>query len=324
MVRHSGLSFVLCGVLALVGLCVVTQPANAQQLYGSIVGTVADPSGAAVPDANVRATNSATGEVRETTTSGFGTYNLPALPAGTYDVNISKSGFKAYAAKAVSVAVDRVLRVDANLAIGATSETVQVTGEAPILQTDSAQVRDEIANTSVQNLPVPVNRNYQSLLVMVPGFTPPENQHSVAVNPSRGLVSSVNGTTRNSNNLRIDGASSTNVWLPHVPAYVPGLEAIEEVSAVTNSADASEGLAGGATVNVRIKSGTNQLHGSAFEYHTDNALKARPYNFFGTTTLPKPKYVNNDFGGTIGGPIIPDRLFFFGSYDGNPDRKSGV
>ena len=321
MVRRFRLSFVIC-VLAVAGVCVLAHPANAQQLYGSIVGTVTDPSGAAVPDANVRATNTATGQVRETTTSGLGTYNLPALPAGMYDVAVSKNGFKSYESKGVSIAIDRVLRVDASLAVGATSETVQVTGEAPILQTDSAQVRDEIANTSVQNLPVPVNRNYQNLLVMVPGFSPPENQHSVAVNPSRGLVSSVNGTTRNSNNLRIEGASATNVWLPHVPAYVPGLEAIEEVSAVTNSADASEGLAGGATVNVRIKSGKNQFHGSAFEYHTDNALKARPYNFFGTTALPKPRYVNNDFGGTIGGPIIHDRLFFFGSYDGNPVHQS--
>jgi hypothetical protein len=295
---------------------------RAQVLYGSLVGSVSDESGAVLPGATVRITNPGTGETRETTTNDAGTFSFPDLPSSKYEVAISKEGFKTSTTRGVVVSVDRVARFDTSLHIGQVSQTVEVTTQAPVLQTDSAQVRTELPTASLENLPVPVNRNYQNLLVVVPGFMPPANQHSAAVNPSRGLTASVNGATRNSNNLRIDGASSTNVWLPHVPGYVPGLEAIQEVSVVTNSSDAAEGLAAGAVVNVHIKSGTNQLHGSMFEYHTDNALKAKPYNFFNAVAPQKPKYVSNDFGGSIGGPMVRDKLFFFGSYDGNPLRQS--
>jgi hypothetical protein len=308
-------------VLALIfatSLLFTSTYSTAQVLYGSMVGTVTDESGAVVSGATVKITNVGTGETRETATNDAGTFSFADLPSSTYDVAVSKTGFKTSTTRAVVVSVDKVARVNAGLHVGEVSQTVEVTTQAPALQTDSAQVRAEVETTSLQNLPVPVSRNYQNLLVTVPGFMPPANQHSAAVNPSRGLTASVNGATRNSNNLRIDGASSTNVWLPHVPGYVPGLEAIQEVSVVTNTTDASEGLAAGAVVNVHIKSGTNQLHGSLFEYHTDNALKARAFNFGFNPVTRKPKYVSNDFGGSIGGPILKDKLFYFASYDGNP------
>src|SRR5581483_3133807 len=132
-------------------------------------------------------------------------------------------------------------------------------------------------------------------------------------NPSRSLVFNVNGSSRSSNNTRIDGISSTNIWLPHVTAYVPALEAIETVNVVTNSFDAEQGLAGGAAINVQIKSGTNEFHGSAFEYHSDQALKARDY--FRPPANAKGKFIQNQSGGTLGGPIIKNKLFFFGSYE---------
>jgi hypothetical protein len=295
---------------------------QAQVLYGSIVGTVTDDSGAVVAGATVRLANEGTSQSRETTTSEAGAYNFPDLASGVYNLTVTKQGFQTFTMHGVAVSVDRVVRMDPRLHVGQASQTIEVTTQAPVLQTDSAQVRSEVPTTSLQNLPVPVNRNYQNLLITVPGFMPPANQHSAAVNPSRGLTASVNGATRNSNNLRIDGASSTNVWLPHVPGYVPGLEAIQEVSVITNSSDASEGLAGGAVVNVHIKSGSNQLHGSLFEYHTDNALKAKPYNFLSPVAPAKPKYISNDFGGSIGGPILKDKLFYFASYDGNPLRQN--
>jgi len=291
---------------------------EAQVLYGSVVGTVTDESGAVVAGAAVRLTNEGTSQTRETATNDTGAYNFPDLTSGTYDITVTKAGFKTSTTRGIMVSVDKVVRVNPGLHVGDVSQAIDVTTETPALQTDSAQVRAEVTPESLVNAPIPVNRNYQNLLITVPGFMPPANQHSAAVNPSRGLTASVNGTTRNSNNLRIDGASSTNVWLPHVPGYVPGLEAIQEVSVVTNAADASEGLAGGAVVNVHIKSGTNQIHGSLFEYHTDNALKAKPFNFFNPVAPRKPKYVSNDFGGTIGGPILRDKLFYFASYDGNP------
>ena len=139
----------------------------------------------------------------------------------------------------------------------------------------------------LENLPVPVGRNYQNLFVTVPGISPPENMHSVAVNPARGLAFSSNGTTRNANAIRIEGAISNNLWLPHVAAYVPALEAIESVGVTTSTFDADQGLSGGMSANVLIKSGTNQFRGSAFEYFYDEALKSRPY--FLPATEKKPR-----------------------------------
>ena len=151
---------------------------------------------------------------------------------------------------------------------------------------------------------------------------PPANQHSVAANPSRGLTFNVNGSTRNSNNVRIDGALANNIWLPHVTAYVPGLDAIEAVSMVTASADASQGMAGGSAINVQIKSGTNQIHGSVFEFNANNAMKAKP--FFLPIGQGMPKYIDNQFGGTIGGPIIKNKLFYFGSCEDSLNRQTGA
>ena len=120
--------------------------------------------------------------------------------------------------------------------------------------------------------------------------------------------------------MRIDGALANNVWLPHVTAYVPSLEAIEAVSVITGSAEAEQGLSGGSAVNVQIKSGTNDIHGSLFGFHADNALKAKP--FFLPAGQRKPKYINNQFGGSLGGPIVRDRLFYFGSWEGSYNRQS--
>jgi outer membrane receptor protein involved in Fe transport len=143
--------------------------------------------------------------------------------------------------------------------------------------------------------------------------------HSVAVNPSRGLGFTSNGTTRNANTIRIEGAIANNLWLPHVAAYVPALEAIESVGVTTSTFDADQGLAGGMAANVLIKSGTNQYKGSLFQYHFNEALKARPY--FLPATEKKPDASQNQFGGTLGGRIVRDKLFFFGSYQGTRDKN---
>ncbi len=146
-----------------------------------------------------------------------------------------------------------------------------MSADTPLLQTDRAEVRSELKTRELVNLPVSMNRNYQYLFRVLPGFTPPAEAHSVPSNPSRALVFNVNGASRSSNNIRIDGVSTTNIWLPHVAAYVPALESLETVNVVTNSFDAEQGLAGGSAINVQIKSGTNNLHGSAFEYFTNEA-----------------------------------------------------
>jgi hypothetical protein len=312
----------VCALLCALCLEFAAPHASAQVLYGSIVGDVTDVSQAAVPGASVRITHRETNQSRVATTNDGGVYSFPTIPGGTYDVTISKQGFQTFTERDVEVAVDKVVRVDARLPVGAMTETVQVTGAAATLQTDRAEVRAEVTTQDLQKLPTPIGRNYQNLLIMVPGLSPPTNQHSVAANPSRGLTFNVNGNTRNANDVRIDGAVANNVWLPHVTAYVPALEAIEAVSVVTSSFDAEQGLSGGVAANVQIKSGTNSLHGSLFEYHTDNAIKAKP--FFLPIGQGKPKNIDNQLGGTFGGPIKKNKLFFFGSYEGLFDRQLGA
>ncbi|MFN7649039.1 MAG: TonB-dependent receptor domain-containing protein [Acidobacteriota bacterium] len=312
LLRGSGVAF-------LVFLLAFQAPlSHAQVLYGALVGAVKDASGAAVPGAKVVITNQQTGQVRETVTNEEGGYNFPTIQNGVYEVRITKDGFKSVTNSA-TVAINETVRVDLTLQVGAVSDTVTVEASSATLQTDRAEVRAEVTSKQLTNLPVPVGRNYQNLLVTVPGFSPPRNAHSVPSNPSRSLEANVNGATRSSVNTRIDGVSSTNIWLPHISAYVPSLEAIETVNVVTNSFSAEQGLAGGASISVQIKSGTNDLHGSAFLYNTNNKVIAKP--FFLPQGQRNPKYIFNQFGATVGGPIKKNKLFYFAAYEGTTRRE---
>jgi Carboxypeptidase regulatory-like domain len=308
-------------LLPLFVVCLATPHAGAQALYGSIVGRVTDPTDAALPGATVTATQTETNQVRTATTSDNGVYSFPALPSGTYTVSITLAGFQPFTRRTVNVTISSAIRVDARLQVNAVTESVEVSAQTVTLQTDRAEVRSELNTRSLEELPVPPNRNYQNLFVTIPGFTPPANAHSISANPSRALQFNVNGATRNSNAVRIEGAAAPNVWLPHVSAYVPGLEAIETVSVVTSSLDADQGLAGGAAINLQMKSGTNEIRGSAFWFHGDDRMKARPY--FLPPTEQKPKWRDDQSGGTIGGPIKRNKLFYFASYDGQFDRRTG-
>lgn len=293
-------------------------PAPAQVLYGSLVGNVTDASGAAVPAAAIAATHVETGLVRQASTNDLGVFNLVNLASGTYNVEFSKPGFGTSRREGVQVTINNVTRLDHVLQIGAVSESVQVSAQAAALQTDRAEVRREIAARSLVNLPVPPGRNYQQLLLTVPGITPPVNAGSNIANPSRALVYNVNGTSSMGNGIRVDGTATNGVWLPWYAAHVPSIESIETVNVVTNSFDAEQGLAGGSAVNVQIKSGTNSLHGSAFEFHNNQHLQA---NRFFNPLGQKPKAIFNQFGGTVGGPIRRDKLFYFVSYEASLDRK---
>ncbi len=310
----------ICMTGVLLVLLVVTQAAQGQVLYGSLTGNVVDKNGAVVAGATVTITNQQTGQSREGVTDVNGSYDFPTVQAGTYTIKISKQGFKSVTKENIAVTLNTVTRADISVEVGQVSETVVITAEAAQLKTDRAEVSAELTSRPLRDLPVPLGRNYQNLFKTLPGFTPPEDAHSVPSNPSRSLVFNVNGASRSSNNTRIDGISSTNIWLPHVTAYVPALEAIETVNVVSNSFDAEQGLAGGAAINVQIKSGTNEFHGSAFEYHSNQVLKARDY--FRPPQNAKGKFIQNQYGGTLGGPIMKNRLFFFGSYEGTKNRQN--
>jgi outer membrane receptor protein involved in Fe transport len=312
---------VVLGVL-LVLAAAAAWPARvaAQVRYGSIVVEARDSSGSAVPGADVTITEARTNLSRSGVTNTVGLATFATIPPGTYSVRVNLSGFKEFITTDVIVSEDTVMRVGSVLEVGRVTDTVTVSATNAVLQTDRADVRTEIPSAQLENLPVPVGRNYQNLFVTVPGISPPENMHSVAVNPARGLAFSSNGTTRNANSIRIEGAISNNLWLPHVAAYVPALEAIESVGVTTSTFDADQGLSGGMSANVLIKSGTNQVRGSAFEYFFDEGLKARPY--FLPATEKKPAASQHQFGGTLGGPIVRNTLFFFGSYQGTFDRQT--
>ncbi len=290
---------------------------QAQALYGSIIGAVKDSSGEVVAGASVLLTNTVTKQSREAATNDVGGYDFPTITPGTYEIKVSKAGFATSTETGIVVNAENTLRIDLNLKVGAVSESVLVTGEAAQLQTDKSEVRNEVGAVQLSNLPLSLGRNYQTLLEQVPGFSVPQaSYNSTPSNPSKALVFNVNGASFSINNTKIDGAQSINVYLPHESAYIPTLESIQDVSVVTNSYDAETGMAGGAAVFVQTKSGTNDLHGVVFEGHDNQHMNAR--EFFSAV---KPKLVDNEFGGALGGRIIKDKLFFFGSYEGTLDHE---
>lgn len=296
------------------------QAVRAQILYGGLVGNVTDSSDAAIPGAKVTINHVATGTTREATTNESGIFRFPTIPPGTYTVTVQTDGFRAFSQSGVEVAVNSLTRVDARLEIGEVTERVTVEAGAVRLQTDRAEVRHEVDKTTMENVPIPIGRNYQMLLGTLPGFTPPQNAHSVPANPTRSVRYSVNGTSDMNNNVRIDGTTSYNPNLPHMTGINPTLEAIEVVNVVTNSFDAEQGLAGGAAINLQIKSGANDIHGSAYLYHFNQSLSAYPY--FSDRSAAQPKYIYNQGGATIGGPIKRNKAFYFFSYERTSERQN--
>ena len=301
-------------------LALAAEAGYSQILYGSLTGRVTDPSGAAVSGVTITATNKQTGAVRETKSDASGSYDFPNLQAGVYDVRMTAAGFQAFLRTDLPVTINTLHRVDGTLQLGQITETITVGAEALVLQTDRAELRQEVTSRELVNLPVAGGRNYQQLFRVLPGFAPPANAHSIPTNPTRALAFNVNGASRSSNNTRLDGASSTHIQLPHIVAYTPALEAIETVNVVTNSFDAEQGLAGGAAINVATKSGSNEIHGAAYNYHTNNHLKARP--FFLPASQGKPKLVYNQWGAAVGGPIRKNKLFYFANYEETYDRRN--
>lgn len=319
--RRRTVSFLCLGVLVLIAL--VPRDTAAQVLYGSVVGDVKDATGGAVPGATLVITDTGRGLSREAVTGAVGHFTFSNLPAGVYSLKANQQGFKTFEQKEVTVSINSITRVDVTLEIGAIGDAVTVRAERPRLQTDTAEVHTNLLAAEMENLPVPLGRNYQQMYRMLPGFAPPANSHSIPTNPSRSLEFTVNGTSNDQNNTRIDGVSTANIQLPHVSSYVPTLESIEEVNVVTGSMGAEQGLAGGAAINVQTKSGSNALHGSGFEYFTNQALKAWPMRFgdAALNTGDKPEVSYHQYGGTVSGPIKKNKAFFFVSYEGTKDHR---
>lgn len=314
------------GVLAVFLVC---KPAlDAQVLYGSLTGNITDPSGSSVPGAKVEALNVATGIAKTATTDERGVYLFTDLQQGTYKVTISATSFATRVLENVVITTNTVVRLDTTMQVSQVAESVTVSASSVSLQTDRADINNVIRSNQITDLPL-INsqgRNFQVLYKILPGYTPPTEAHSDSGNPQRSMVTQANGMPQSSNNTKLDGATISHPWLPRLVAYVPPVEAVETVNLVSNSFDAEQGMAGGAAMNVTIKSGTNEFHGSAWEYHTNSAIKARNYFYclYSCTGDPNrpPKDLSNQFGGTIGGPIVKNKLFFFSDWERTTRRRA--
>ena len=200
------------------------------------------------------------------------------------------------------------------------TESVTVEASAALLQTTKTDVNVNLQAQEIANLPLSGYRNFQSLVNLVPGATPVRFQNAVIDTPQRDFTTNVNGQDRGDNNTRVDGAPNILVTMPHHMVYVPPVESIEEVNISTNNFDAEQGMTGGAAVTVTTKSGTNQFHGSAFAFHTNNVLRAFTWDENRAGVTDKPKGIRNIDGGSLGGPIKKSKLFFFTDWEGTFER----
>jgi len=287
-----------------------------QAVSGTLLGTVQDSTGATVANAKVTAMNVATATVYESITNATGNFTIPSLPPGTYTVTVVAQGFKKVTNQNIDVLINSSTRVDFDVAPGSVTEEVMVTTAPPLLQTDRADISTKLETQQLQSLPMTTNRNFQSLLNLIPGSTPATFEHSQFFNAQGSLQTRVNGIPRMGNLYQIEGIDDDE-RTGLLQIIIPPADAIQSVDITTNNFDAELGRAIGAVTNVVLKSGTNKFHGSAFEYIQNNAVNARSY--FG----PKLGHLSyNNYGGSIGGPIFKDKLFFFGDYQGSSDHET--
>jgi Carboxypeptidase regulatory-like domain/TonB-dependent Receptor Plug Domain/TonB dependent receptor len=302
----------------LLALCVSMGAAVAlASTTGSITGIVTDASGAVVPGATITATNIDTGVVATVKTDGAGFYNFPDLLVGNYTLSVEEKGFKSYAKTGIRIDANTVFRVDVKLELGEVSEKVEVQSDAVQVETQSTQGGEVIESHKIEAVPLPT-RSFIDLLSLQPGVVPGQysgqssemNDRQVSGNLNPGNQS-INGGREASNGFMINGAN-VNEGKNNGTAAIPNLDSIEEFRIITNNFDAEYGNYSGGQVNVITKSGTNGFHGDLFEFNRNTAFSAT--NFYAQTP---PKYIQNLFGGTFGGPIKKDKLFFFVDYQGS-------
>ncbi len=287
-------------------------PVMAQAVNATLLGTVADGSGGVVAGAKVVITEMKTGVRRATTTNDSGNYEFPDLPPGQYEVAVEGEGFKKSVRSGVHVLVNSDVRVNVTLEPGTIQQTVIVTAELPVLQTDRSDTGRKMEERQAEELPLTLNRNFQGLLNLVPGTTRAHRDHSAFFNAQDSLSTEVNGQSRLANNLLIEGVDD-NERTGLLQVYIPPIEAISTVDVTTSSYDAELGRAGGSVTNVILKSGTNEFHGAAYEINRISALAALPF-FQNTAIAPKTPSVYNYYGANIGGPIVRNKTFFFGDF----------
>lgn len=294
-------------------------PSFSQTFYGSIVGTVTDPSGAPMPGVSVTLTNTGTGEHRSMTTLDSGDYQFVNLVPGAYKIEIENSGFKRYTRDGINVEVDRAVRVDVPMQVGNLNQQIEVTAATPLLQTENASQGQVIQGRSVQELPLN-GRNVLNLVALAPGVVPQGN--SMASLTGQNVFSAGNyqigGGTANQSATLFDGVT-VNTNYGNAVVLVPSQDVVSEFRVQTNNNTAEYGAFTGGVINIASKSGTNEFHGSAYEFLRNRVLNATDF-FTNSTGQQKPAFTQNQFGASIGGPVKKDKTFFFAGYEGYRQR----
>ncbi len=321
--RENALRFIFTFGLISLAIAITTGAAAAQTYRGSIHGQVTDQSGAVVVAATITARNTANGESRTVKTIGDGSYIIPELEAGQYSVTFAATGFTTGVENAI-VEVGLDTRLDFVLEVGMVERITTVTAAAPLVDTERDVLGEVVDNTMVEELPLN-GRDFGKLVALVPGVTV---EGSGVAGTEKGFGQfNMNGNRDRSNNYTLDGTDNNDPWFNNsalnqvgisgAPATLLPIDAIQEFN-VQSQFPAEYGRNSGSVVNILTKSGTNQLHGSAYEYHRNSAFDAR--NYFNVVPDPQTLFINNQFGGSVGGPIVKDRTFFFGAYEGQRER----
>src|SRR5437764_7139972 len=294
-----------------------------QAVYGSIFGTVTDPSGAVVPNAKVTVTNIRKGTADAVTTDPSGNYSVTHLIPDTYQIKVESQGFETTVSQNLQVSADTGAKFDAILKAGAQTETVQVTAEAPQLKTDRADVATIFNERSLEQLPT-FNRNFTSFLLLSPGTTKMGWSHASSENPQGSQQIFVNGQQFAGTAYELDGTDNQDPILGIIVVN-PNLDSVTETKITSQNYDAEFGKAIAGVVTAQTKSGSNNLHGSAFEFRRSDVFQARdPFANFKPDPITKkflPDTLWNQFGGSVGGPVFKDKLFFFGDYQGTREKS---
>jgi Carboxypeptidase regulatory-like domain/TonB dependent receptor len=304
--RSTGTTWGALVLLATLG--VFCAPVVAQTSLGTIVGTITDESGAAIPQVAIVVTNVATSATRNVVSSESGNYTIPSLPPGVYTIQAEMKGFRTEVQKNLTLDVNQTLRADMALKVGDVNEKVEVSATTVTLQTDSSTVATEIDNKKVVELPLN-GRSFTQLTLLVPGAVgtgAPGYQSS-------GTAVSISGLRSENNNYTLDGMNNNETFFKSYGVQ-PSIDSIQEFKVQTNITSAEFGTGAGANVNVVTKSGTNEFHGVGFEFHRDNHLSTQDY-FSQKADLSKPIFRQNQFGGVFGGPIHKNTTFFFASFE---------
>jgi hypothetical protein len=315
--RSSLVSSLASLLLFAAGFLSTVPAAFSQAVSGTIVGTVTDVTGAFVANAQITIVLNGQSTVHPSVTNDSGNFTEPDLPSGTYSVTVTAPGFKKEVRENIAVDTNTTMRVDVSLSPGSISDTVTVTGAPPALQTDRADISTTLESHQIGNLPLSSGNSFQSLLNTVPGMAPVVFNNSQFFNANNDLSVNANGQSSYVNLYQIEGIDDDQRTGIHI-LLVPAAAAIQNVDITTNNFEAEFGRAVGTVVNVTLKSGTNEFHGSAFQNMENNGVNAR--NYFATG--PNGRLVYNYTGGSIGGPVIKDKLFFFGDFLRVADHES--